>query len=68
MRILALVTFASIVAALFGGELLDTIGVRASGFRSHRRVADAVRLRDCHPAPGLLIVRTVPSTENASIP
>jgi hypothetical protein len=27
MRILALVTLASIVAALFGGELLDPIGV-----------------------------------------
>jgi hypothetical protein len=27
MRFLALVTLASIMAALFGGELLDTIGV-----------------------------------------
>ena len=34
MQILALVTLASIMAALFGSELLDTIGVRASGFRS----------------------------------
>ena len=32
MRILALFTLASIMAALFGGELLDPIGVPGIGF------------------------------------
>src|SRR4029450_4121777 len=59
MRILALVTLASITAALFGGELLDPIGVPGIWFpfnigvsRTQYVYAGAV------PLPAFLIVRT----------
>jgi hypothetical protein len=68
MRILALVTLASIMAALFGGELLDPIGVPGIWFpfgigvsRTQYIYAIAV------PLLAFLIVRTLPSKENASI-
>jgi hypothetical protein len=60
MRILALVTLASIMAALFGGELLDPIGVSGIWFpfgigvsRTQYIYAIAV------PLLALLIVRTI---------
>ena len=53
MRILALVTLASIMAALFGGELSDPIGVPGIWFPFGIGVADAIRLRDRHPAARL---------------
>ena len=62
MRILALVTFASIIAAFFGGELLDPIGVPGIWFpfgigvsRTQYIYAIAV------PLLALLIVRTIQS-------
>jgi hypothetical protein len=64
---LSLVTFASIVAALFGGELLDPLGVPGIWFpfgigvsRTQYIYAIAV------PLLALLIVLTLPSKENAS--
>ena len=54
MRILALATLASIMAGLFGGELLDTIGVPGIWFPFGIGVSRThVHLRDRHPAPGL---------------
>jgi len=42
------------MAALFGGELLDTIGVRGIWFPFGIGVSRTQYiLRDCHPAPGL---------------
>jgi hypothetical protein len=69
MRILALVTLASIMAALFGGELLDTIGVPGIWFPfgigvSRTQYVYAIAI----PLLAFLIVRTLPSKENASIP
>jgi hypothetical protein len=68
VRILALVTLASIMAALFGGELLDPIGVPGIWFpfgigvsRTQYVYAIAVQLL------AFLIVRTLPSKENAPI-
>src|SRR5215468_4980226 len=68
MRILALVTLASIMAALFGGELLDTIGVPGIWFPfgigvSRTQYVYAIAV----PLLAFLIVRTLPSKENASI-
>ncbi len=62
MRILALVTFASIVAGLFGGELLDTIGVPGIWFPfgigvSRTQYVYAIAI----PLLALLIVGTLPS-------
>src|SRR5262245_64965788 len=52
MRILALVTLASIMAALFGGELLDTIGVTRLWFALGNRACRAKY--DCRvPGPRL---------------
>ena len=69
MRILALVTLASTMAALFGGELLDTIGVPGIWFPfgigvSRTQYVYAIAI----PLLALLIVRTLPSRENTSIP
>ncbi|MGJ5820439.1 glycoside hydrolase family 2 [Paludibaculum fermentans] len=65
-RILALGTLASIMAALFGGELLDPMGVPGIWFpfgigvsRTQYVYAMAV------PLLAFLIVRTLPSEENA---
>ena len=62
MRILALVTLASIMAALFGGELLDSIGVPGIWFpfgigvsRTQHVYAIAI------PLLAVLIVRTLRS-------
>ncbi len=68
MRILALVTLASIIASLFGGELLDTIGVPGIWFPfgigvSRTQYVYAIAI----PLLAFLIVRTLPSKENASI-
>ena len=68
MRILALVTLASIMAALFGGELLDTIGVPGIWFPfgigvSRTQYVYAIAI----PLLAFLIVRTLRSKENASI-
>jgi hypothetical protein len=68
MRILALVTLASIMAALFGGELLDTIGVPGIWFPfgigvSRTQYVYAIAI----PLVAFLIVRTLTSKENASI-
>src|SRR5262245_55273065 len=67
VRALALVTLASIMAAFFGGELLDPIGVPGIWFpfgigvsRTQYIYAIAV------PLLALLIVRTLPSRENPS--
>jgi hypothetical protein len=62
MRILALVTLAWIMAALFGGELLDTIGVPGIWFPfgvgvSRTQYVYAIAI----PLLGLLIVRTLRS-------
>src|SRR6476660_7578185 len=68
MRILAPITLASIIAGIFGGELLDPIGVPGIWFpfgigvsRTQYIYAIAV------PLLAFLIVRTLPSKENASI-
>jgi hypothetical protein len=66
-RILALVTFISIVAALFGGELLDTIGVPGIWFPfgigvSRTQYVYAIAI----PLVAFLIVRTLHSGTNAS--
>jgi len=63
IRILAVVTLAIIVAGLFGGELLDTIGVPGIWFPfgigvSRTQYVYAIAL----PLLALLIVRTLPST------
>jgi len=65
---LALVTLASITAGLFGGELLDPIGVPGIWFpfgigvsRTQYIYAIAV------PLMAFLLVLTLPSKENASI-
>jgi len=68
MRILALVTLVSIMAALFGGELLDPIGVPGIWFPfgigvSRTQYVYAIAI----PLLAFLIVRTLPSKENASI-
>ena len=67
VRVLALVTLASIMVALFGGELLDPIGVPGIWFpfgigvsRTQYIYAIAV------PLLAFLIVRTLPSKEKAS--
>ena len=65
MRVLALVTLASIVAGLFGGELLDTIGVPGIWFPfgigvSRTQYVYAIVI----PLLALLIVRTSPSIAN----
>ena len=65
MRILALVTLASIVAGLFGGELLDTIGVPGIWFPfgigvSRTQYVYAIVI----PLLALLIVRASPSIAN----
>ena len=67
LRIMALVTLASIMAGLFGGELLDTIGVPGIWFpfgigvsRTQYIYAIAV------PLLAILIVRTLVPKENAS--
>jgi hypothetical protein len=68
MRILALVTLASVMAALFGGELLDTIGVPGIWFpfgigvsRTQYVYAFAI------PLLAFLIVRTVHSERHSSL-
>src|SRR5262245_48181150 len=68
MRVLALVTLASIMAALFGGELLDTIGVPGIWFPfgigvSRTQYVYAIAV----PLLAFLIVRTLLFKENASI-
>ncbi|HEU4386375.1 MAG TPA: glycoside hydrolase family 2, partial [Blastocatellia bacterium] len=68
MQILALVTLASTMAGLFGGELLDTIGVPGIWFPfgigvSRTQYVYAIAI----PLLASLIVRTLPSKENASI-
>jgi len=68
MRILALVTLASIIAAFFGGELLDPIGVPGIWFPfgigvSRTQYVYAIAV----PLLAFLIVRTLPSKESASI-
>src|SRR5262249_24562470 len=68
MRILALVTLASIIAAFFGGELLDPIGVPGIWFSFGiggllARCVYAIAV----PLLAFLIVRTLPSKESASI-
>jgi hypothetical protein len=67
MRIPALVTLTSIVAALFGGELLDTIGVPGIWFPfgigvSRTQYIYAIVV----PLLALLIVRTLAPTERKS--
>ena len=68
MRILALATLASIMAGLFGGELLDTIGVPGIWFPfgigvSRTQYVYAITI----PLLALLIVRTLAFKENPSI-
>ena len=68
MRILALVTLASIMAALFGGELLDPIGVAGIWFPfgigvSRTQYVYAIAL----PLLAFSIVRTLRFRENASM-
>ena len=68
MRILAVVTLASIVAGLFGGELLDPIGVPGIWFPfgigvSRIQYIYAILI----PLLGFLIVRTLAVKEKASI-
>jgi hypothetical protein len=67
MRILALVTLASILAALFGSELLDPIGVPGIWFPfgigvSRTQYIYALAI----PLLAFLIVRTLDSRENAT--
>jgi hypothetical protein len=64
MRVLALVTAASIMAGIFGGELLDPIGVPGIWFPfgigvSRTQYIYAMVI----PLVALLTVRTLPSTE-----
>jgi hypothetical protein len=68
MQILALVTLASIMASLFGGELLDPIGVPGIWFPfgigvSRTQVVYALAI----PLLAFLIVRTLLFKENAAI-
>jgi hypothetical protein len=68
MRILALVTLASIMAGLFGGELLDPIGVPGIWFPfgigvSRTQYVYAIAI----PLLAFLIVRTLLSKKNAAI-
>jgi len=68
IRILALVTLASILAALFGGELLDPIRVPGIWFPfgigvSRIQYIYAILI----PLLGFLIVRTLAVKEKASI-
>ena len=68
MRILALVTLVSIMAGVFGSELLDTIGVPGIWFPfgigvSRTQYVYAIVI----PLLAFLIVRTLPSKENAAI-
>jgi len=68
MQILALVTLASIMASLFGGELLDPIGVPGIWFPfgigvSRTQYVYAIAI----PLLAFLIVRTLHFKENASI-
>ncbi len=67
VRILALVTLASIMAGLFGGELLDPIGVPGIWFPfgigvSRTQYVYAIAI----PLLAFLIARTLPFKENAS--
>lgn len=69
MRVLALVTLASIVAGLFGGELLDPIGVPGIWFPfgigvSRTQYVYAIVI----PLLALLMVRTSSSIANGSAP
>jgi hypothetical protein len=66
-RILALVTLASIMSSLFGGELLDTIGVPGIWFPfgigvSRTQYVYAIAI----PLLSFLIVRTLLFKENTS--
>jgi hypothetical protein len=68
MRILALVTLASVIAAFFGGELLDPIGVPGIWFPfgigvSRTQYVYAIAV----PLLAFLIVRTLPAKEHPSI-
>ena len=68
MRILAVITLGSIMAALFGGELLDTIGVPGIWFPfgigvSRTQYVYAIAV----PLLAFLIVLTFPPKENASV-
>ena len=68
MRILALVTLASTMAGLFGGELLDTIGVPGIWFPfgigvSRTQYVYAIAI----PLLAFLIARTLVFKDNASI-
>ena len=68
MRILALVTLASVMAGLFGGELLDPIGVPGIWFPfgigvSRTQYVYAIVI----PLLAFVIVRTLLFKENASI-
>ena len=68
LQILALVTLASMMAALFGGELLDPIGVPGIWFPfgigvSRTQYVYAIAI----PVMAFLIVRTLHSKENAPI-
>jgi len=68
MRILALVTLTSIMAGLFGGELLDPIGVPGIWFPfgigvSRTQYVYAIAI----PLVAFLIARTLLFKENASI-
>jgi hypothetical protein len=67
LRILALVTLASVMAGLFGGELLDPIGVPGIWFPfgigvSRTQYVYAIAI----PLLAVLIVRTLLFNENAS--
>ena len=67
MRILALITFALIMAGLFGGELLDPIGVPGIWFPfgvgvSRTQYIYALAI----PLLAILIVRTLGSKESES--
>jgi hypothetical protein len=69
MRILALVTLALIVAAFFGGELLDPIGVPGIWFPfgigvSRTQYIYAIAI----PLLGILIVRTRSATREPALP
>jgi hypothetical protein len=68
MRILALLTLAPIMAGLFGGELLDPIGIPGIWFPfgigvSRTQYISAIAI----PLLAFLIVRTLLFKENASI-
>jgi hypothetical protein len=69
MRTLALATLAFTVLAFFGGELLDPIGVPGIWFPfgigvSRTQYVYTIAI----PLLAFLIVRTLPSKGNASIP